>query len=364
MNDMTTTTTGTALALPEATSLESLLKSDEGPRTLLDQIKNAARAAAKAHDAATPAGRQALISLSHKASQSRAEAVRQAKAITEQWRKDTAAVNAGRKVLEDGLAELRDELRAPVTEWEAKEAARIDAHRKNLEFLSLGKFSAMDSPKEIRFHVETLEMYPMGESWEEFEAEAAEKHRVALEQYRLILAAAEKRVADEAELARLRAEAEERARRDAEEAAAKEAAERAERERKEAEARRIEAEKAEAARREQAERDKAEAAERARVEAQEAAAAAAKEAEERRAREMAQAKEREERAAQAERDRIAEEQRRAAEARAKREADEAHRARIKGDIVEALTTMRGAATPEAIADALMAGRIPHLEVKL
>lgn len=364
MNDMTTTTTGTALALPEATSLESLLKSDEGPRTLLDQIKAAARAAAKAHDAATPAGRQALITLSHKASQSRAEAVRQAKAITEQWRKDTAAVNAGRKVLEDGLAELRDEIRAPVTAWEEAEAARKAKHVEAMKVFDTSVASSMDAPEVIRAALAAVEAAPVGECWEEFEEEAAEKRRVALEQYRLILAAAEKRVADEAELARLRAEAEERARRDAEEAAAKEAAERAERERKEAEARRIEAEKAEAARREQAERDKAEAAERARVEAQEAAAAAAKEAEERHAREMAQAKEREERAAQAERDRIAEEQRRAAEARAKREADEAHRARIKGDIVEALTTMRGAATPEAIADALMAGRIPHVEVKL
>lgn len=362
MNDMTTT--GTALALPEATSLEALLKSDEGPKTLLDQIKEAARAAAKDHDAKTSAGRRALISLANKASQSRAEATRQAKAITEQWRKDTAAVNAGRKVLEDGLAELRDEIRAPVTAWEAAEEKRKAAHVEAMAVFDCGASSAMDAPEDIRAALAAVEAAPLGECWEEFEEEAAEKRRIALDWHRNNLAVAEKRVADEAELARLRAEAAERERKEAEEAERKAAAERAERERKEAEERRIEAEKAEAARREQAERDKAEAAERARVEAEERAKAETKAAEERHQRELAEAKAREERAAQAERDRIEAERKRAAEARAKREADEAHRARIKADIVEALTTMRGAATPEAIADALMAGRIPHVQVTL
>jgi hypothetical protein len=69
-------------------------------------------------------------------------------------------------------------------------------------------------------------------------------------------------------------------------------------------------------------------------------------------------------AAQRERDRIAAEREAEAAARAKREADQAHRAKIAADIADALRTMSGRATPEAIAEALMTGAIPHVTVNM
>lgn len=124
----------------------------------------------------------------------------------------------------------------------------------------------------------------------------------------------------------------------------------------------MEKESAEREAREAQERaERAEAEERAR---KEAAEQAAREAEERHKRELEEAERRTEEAAENERRRIAAEAKAAEEARAKREADEAHRTKIAGDIAEALRAMSGRATPEAIAEALIAGKIPHVKVML
>lgn len=124
-------------------------------------------------------------------------------------------------------------------------------------------------------------------------------------------------------------------------------------------------EKQEAARQEQVEREKAEAAEAARREAKERAAREKAKAEERHRLELAEAREREERAAQAERDRIAAEREAEEAAAAKRRADAAHRERISAAIVEAIFALTGRREDATeIAEALMAGEIPHVEVKL
>ena len=131
-----------------------------------------------------------------------------------------------------------------------------------------------------------------------------------------------------------------------------------------AEADRIAAEKAEAERAAQIERDKLAAAEAAKLAAEQAAARQRPDDQVRFVREIAEAKAETERAAQAERDRIAAQEKAASDARAKREADQAHRAKIKASIAAALSAMAGAASPEQIADALMDGKIPHCVVTI
>ena len=292
-------------------------------------------------------------------------------ALTEKARAEIAAVNAGRKSAKERLDALRDETKKPVTEWEAREAARVDAHKEALKLFDLDRATAQDAPTDILEVIASIEALPLGPSWEEFEEFATAKSQSALVKYRADLVAAEKRVADEQELAKLRAEAAERAQRDAEEAERKAEADRqAERERLAADAeKRAEQERAaeaerEAQRQAQAELDRKEAARHAAEAAKAEADKAAREAEERHARELSEARAREERAAQAERDRIAAEQKAKDDARAKREADQAHRERIRGDIIKALKSMRGAATHGDIADDLMSGKIPHVEVTI
>jgi len=364
MRNKPTAETSTALALPAATDLAALFKSENGLTGLLDKLEATVKAEAENLDASTQKGRDGLKSLAYKVSQSKAEMDRQGLALTEKARAEIAAVNAGRKAATERLDALRDETKRPVTEWEAKEAARVDAHKIALKAFDLDRATAQDTPSHIREVIAGIDGLTLGSSWDEFEEFAEAKSKAALDKYRADLVAAEKRVADEDELAKLRAEAAERAKRDAEEAERKAEAERQQEAARRAEQERAEAVKREAERQAQIERAREEASRHAAEAAKAEAERAAKEAAERHARELAEAKAREERAAQAERDRIAAEQKAKDDARAKREADQAHRDRIRGDIIKALESMRGAATPGDIADALMGGKIPHVEVTI
>lgn len=380
MNATTAIEQGTALALPPATDLAALFKREDGIAGIVAQLEKAARDEAKGYDASTKKGREALKSLAAKVSTSKAEIDRQGKALTEQQRKEIDAVNAGRRIADQRLAALRDEIRKPVTDWEDAEVARVEALKARLERMRTAHASlpADATAEQIGALLARVEAAVIDDTWAEFAVEAAlyRDQAIATITHMQTVAIAREEAAAEAarqaeELARLRAEK-----------AAREEADRIKAEQEAAEVRRIEAEKAEAERQARIEQEKKEAAERAAREAEERAAAEAakaqREAEEREAalkreaeeaearhqKELAQAKAREEAAAQAERDRIAAAQAAEEEARRKREADQAHRANIRAEIIEALSAMRGKASPEQIADALMAGAIPHTKVNL
>lgn len=351
---------GTDLSLPHNVTLESLFKKEHGLTEIIEKLSSAARADAMAHDPKTKKGRDGLISLAAKVSKSKAELDRQGKALTEAQRKEIAAVNAGRKFAEDCLAALRDEIRKPVTDWELAEQSRVAAIKDRLAALDADRADANCSPAQIASVMAEINAIETGEDWHEYKHEAEIAKDKALAALRQNLTIAEKREADAAELAALRAEA-----------AAREEADRRRREAEEAEARQIAAEKAEAERLAQIERDKAEAVARAQKEAEERAnaeaerlriEAAQKEAEYKSniAAEAAKA----EAAAKAERARIEDERKAESDARAKREADHAHRARISGEIADALRDMSGNATPELIAAAIMEGKIPHVRAIL
>lgn len=365
----------TALALPAQVDLAALFKQPEGMEAIIAKLEQAARDEARGLSIDTAKGRDAIKSLAYKVSQSKAELDRQGKALTEQQRKEIDAVNAGRSLATRRLDALRDEIRKPVTDWEAKEEARIDAAKLTLAACRDHGMTGIETSDEIRQRAEQIKAIECRAEWAEY-ADMIEAARTSsIDALRAMYAAAVRREEEARELEALRAE---KAAREAAEAErmeqelvareAKEAEERAERERQEAEKRRaeqaarVEREKAEAAARAKAEaeaRAKAEA-ERIKREAAEAAERAAKEAADR---EAALIRERDE-AAQRERDRIEAERKAEADAKAKREADAAHRDRIKAAIVGALAAMRGNASPGQIADALMAGQIPHCKVEI
>lgn len=359
----------TALALPTGDALADVFARPEQIDPIIQRIRDEVKA--HAPDLSTEKGRKEIASLAYKVSRSKTALDDAGKAMTEEIKKQAGQIDAARKKIRDQLDALRDEVRKPLTDWEAAEALRkqsaldaieaVRSHGLPEEYSSADVAEAAARVKAIEAKPEYAEYLP--------QIEAARDNTLA--SLRVMYAAAKKQEDQAAELERLRADAEARAEADRikaeQEAAAQAEADRVKREAEEAEARakeeaaraaRIEAEKAEAAR-VAAEQEKAAAAER---EAE--LARQAREAEERHAREMADAKAREEAAAQAERDRIAAERKAEEDARAKREADAAHRSKIAADIAEALRAMSGRATPEAIADALIAGKIPHVKVNM
>lgn len=352
-----TTDTGTALAIPELTTLQVMFHKPDQIGAMIDRI--AAEARAQAPDLSTAKGRKAIASLAYKIAQSKTALDKAGKDLNEEARKQIAVVDAERRKIRDRFDALKDEIRKPLDDWEAAEAARVDALKARLDRLT-NAAPTEESSDSIRAMIDRVDRAVIDDTWQEYLPHAAKAKDATLTRLRAQLAETERREAETAELARLRAEA-----------AAREEADRQRREAEEAEARRIAAEKAEAERQAQIERDKAEAVARAQKDAEERANAEAErlrveaaQKEEEYKRNIAAEAAKAEAAAKAERDRIEAEKKAEADARAKREADQAHRSKIAGDIANALRTMAGAASPEQIAAALMDGKIPHVKVTL
>jgi hypothetical protein len=351
----------TALALPDTPILVAAFSAPEKMEAILTRIETEVRAVAP--DLSTATSRKAIASLAFKVARSKTALDEVGKEITEDARKQIDTVNAKRRDIRDRLDALKNEVRAPLDQWEAAEVARVaDLEDRLRDFTD--DLPGLDAPSaEIEKVIEEITSIPVDASWQEFEGRAAAAKQGTLNVLQDLLAKAEAREAERAELERLRAEA-----------AAREAAEQARlrAERAKAEAERIEREKAEAA-----ERAAKAAEERAAREA-EAAARAAAEREAALERQLAEAKAREEAAAARERERIAAEQAKAEAERRAREADQARRAQVDLAIREALIEDIECYAPGNpsdaelhwetalgyAVDAIMAGRVPHVKVEM
>ena len=359
-------------------------------RNFVAGIEKRARDEAAQYDGSTAASRATLVSLAHKVARSKTALDDMGKTLTEEWRVRTNAVNEERRMIRERLDALKEEIRAPVTEFEQREKNRIQAHEDALlEIISLGDLPHGCGRDEIENRLHALgDMQPR--NWDEFATKATREKERAYAVLTAALAAELARKREQVELARLRSEAEARERKEREERIAAEAAEKA---RLEAE-RKAQEEQEKAARAAEEQRkaleraqDAAAEAERARIEAEQRAAKEAAEAEARAQREredaerkliaaQKEAAEREEKlkaesaarakaAAEAERARVeADAKRRAQEAEA-RARDIENKTRVLTEIKEAL--MKHAeideATAKAVTRAIHGGKIPHVRVE-
>lgn len=182
-------------------------------------------------DVTTDKGRKAVIALARRVTTTKTAITAAAKGLTEGWRQQTATVNAARKPIEEKLAELAAEVRRPVTEWEAAEAARVERNRALVDDMRQAATVTLDdTAASVEERGRRIHGIAFGEGWSaEEEAEAVAVKAATVQ----ALVAARNRLrqeeADKAELARLRQEAEERAVREAEAQAAQEAEEAARR---------------------------------------------------------------------------------------------------------------------------------------
>lgn len=291
---------------------------------LIEAIEKEARSLVP--DVTTKKGRDAIASMAHKVARSKTYIDNAGKDLVAELKALPKQIDESRRVVRERLDALKDEVRRPLTEWEA-EQERIKAEE------------AM-----LALHVEALAMN------EEFDRQLAARIESDHEMALLMNDAFDREQAEKkAEAERQRIFREEEMVRRAEEKAKREAAEQAQREIDAAAAREREAILA----KERAEREQREAAERAEREK-----LAAVEAERRKAQEEADRIRRE--AEQREQARLAEEKRKADE-QARREADVKHRKTVGTDIVKALVANTSITRDQAI-EALTAikdGNIPH-----
>lgn len=302
---------------------------------LIELIEKEARSLVP--DVTTKKGRDAIASMAHKVARSKTYIDNAGKDLVAELKALPKQIDESRRVVRERLDALKDEVRRPLTEWEA-EQDRIKAEE------------AMNA-----LHAEALEMNI------KFDQELAAKFEADHEMALLMDKDIDRERADKAaEAERQRIAREEEIKRQAEEKAKREAAEKAQREIDAAAAREREAilakERAERERieaQQRAEREQREAAERAEREKQ-----AAVEAERRKAQEEADRIRRE--VEQREQARLAEEKRKADE-QARREADVKHRKAVGVEVVKALMANTSLTRDQAIEvlTAVKDGRIPH-----
>lgn len=351
-----------------------------------DAFYSKVKAEVDAHipDLTTEKGRKAVASLAFKVTKTKTALDDAGKKLTEDKRKEIAAVDAARRNIREKLDELRDEARRPLTEWETAEQVRVDKIADTLaEISNAGQARLEDTSETVEARLSTLEAMELNADLfrEQLPTASAELAR-AIDNLQLAHARILKEESDRAELEALRKEAAERAEREAREAAEREAAEAMAREAEERAAREAQA-KADAAAREERERLARE--EAAKAAAEQAAANAKAEAErkaredqdardrahqealaaERRAREESEAK------AKAEQDRRDREDREAKEkadaeaaAKARREADIAHKSEILRAAKEAVMEATGLPEPKAkaVIQAIASGLVPNVAV--
>ena len=291
---------------------------------LIEAIEKEARSLVP--DVTTKKGRDAIASMAHKVARSKTYIDNAGKDLVAELKALPKQIDESRRVVRERLDALKDEVRRPLTEWEA-EQERIKAEE------------AMNA-----LHVEALAMN------EDFDRQLAARIESDHEMALLMNDAFDREQADKAaEAERQRIAHEEEIKRLAAAAAAREVEQRIQRER------------VEAAHREAVLKAQAEQAERDRIAAEQKAEAdklAAIEAERRKAQEEADRIRRE--AEQREQARLAEEKRKADE-QARREADVKHRKVVGTDIVKALLTNTSITRDQAIEvlAAIKDGKIPR-----
>lgn len=341
----------------------------------IDQIleKIAQDAKSQKIDISTKKGRDECASLAYKVAQSKTFLDKMGKALGEDARKQLDVLNAERKKCVEFLDKLKDEIRAPLTDWENKEKRRIDNYETEIKnIVSLGIHVETNwqnaKPDSLKAYLEQTKS--ISHEWEEFEVRAKEAIANTISKIEKSLEKLEKHENEQAELARLREQEKARLQKEHEEKIAFEAAEKAKRE-------------AELKAKEESDRVAREN-ERIRLEAEQKAAAIqrekdlaiqkAKEAEERVVREKQLAEQRAKQAAEkAERDkaqavenerkRIESQKAAEIEAERKRESNRRHVASINNAILESFRTLGVDETlAKVLISAMAKGEVPNVKV--
>jgi hypothetical protein len=324
-----TDTAQNQLVVIEPTAAVTLFTEGDGINAMLADIRQ--KAASLVPDVTTAKGRKEIASVAYAIAKTKSYLDGLGKGLTAKYKEIPARIDANRKLIRDTLDALKDEVRAPLTHFEAAEATRVTALHDRLTMLKdLGasgghEFTAAD----LQTMLLEVEQAALDDSWQELLPQATVAKELAAKRLGDTLATRLKYETEQVELEELRKKQAEQDRIDRERLIADQAAEGAriqEEDRQRLEREAAQHREQEALRqtqvaigREAQARCDAEAAELARQQAEDNAAQQAEEAATH--------------AAEQERQHIADEQRLKDEEDARRLADQDHRGRIHSSIM-------------------------------
>ncbi len=245
---------------------------------ILERVAVEARNLVEGLDPMDEDDRKKIVSAAYRVSRSKTFIDEMRKSVVKEWKEKAKKIDIEGKKAMVFFDSLKSEIRQPVTDFENAEKDRKKAHEDHLNMireLADVDFMAMPS-SDIRGRLDAVNA--VKRNWEEFEGPAEDTLNAARFKLNESIEKREKFEADQAELERLKKAEAEREKREREKRIASEAAEKARREAEEKaeEARKkIEAEKAEAERRAaKAERDRIDAENKAKLEKEMAVKAA------------------------------------------------------------------------------------------
>ena len=320
-------------------------------------------------DISTKQGRKEIISRARKAASCKSVILDLGFELTEDSRKNIAAINADRNKAEQFLDNLRDEIRKPVTDWEKREEDRISDHETSLILLKCSVSSDMTVDALVKLKDGILEVY--NRNWEEFQFRADAVYKENVDNINACTEQRKKRDVEALELEKLRKELaerqtieakqrEEQAEKEREERRKKELEEVAEKARKAAEEKakedaiKLEAENNRKLAEEKARADKAaKDLENAKIKAENDKIAAEK-----------KAKADAEAAVAAERKRVADKEAAEKQETERREADKKHRAGVQNESLKAIVKVVGDdETAKKILLAIIQNEIPNIRIE-
>lgn len=344
-------TESTSLVVIQPTDVRAFFVESKNLDSILTEIETLATKFDP--DVSTAKGRKLIASQAYAVARTKTFIDGLGKELVDAEKEIPKRIDATRKKVRDFCDELQARVRKPLTDYENAEKSRVAALDQRIAAIQeLGAKATTESPStEIQLWVGELEAIAIDATWDEYQDRA----QVAKEAAKVKLGTALKNrltwEAQQAEIARLKAEQEEKDRIQRE----KEIADRA---RHEAEQKALR-EKLESEQREQAAKDAAARAEREAVEAKE-----------RLAREQQESAERErlaaERAAEQERQRIAQEEANLKAEEERRAADVEHRRTINRAVIAAIMaadTTITAVQAEAVMKAIVLHKIPNTSIQ-
>ncbi|AHG63153.1 hypothetical protein [Advenella mimigardefordensis] len=213
------------VALPPKETALSVYSTSGGLDPYLERIK--AEIDAFVPDTSTAKGRSAIASMAFKVAKIKTAIEALGKTVSAELKEIPKKVDAERKRTREKLELWQADVRKPLTEWEQAEEERQARHNQNV--MRLNQYAANASQE-----IESLTLLEMlgaveatvvDDSWEEFESEGHRAKEKAIASLRAAIDKRQQYEAEQAELAKLRADAEARRIQDEKDRIAREAAE-------------------------------------------------------------------------------------------------------------------------------------------
>lgn len=211
-------------AIPQEKDAAKIFTS-EGIAPLITAIEKEARSFKG--DISTPAGRKEVASAAHKVAKTKVAIDDMGKNLVADYKAKTSAIDAQRKLFRDRMDLLKEEVRAPLTEWEQTEESRkaeLDGRLKLLADVAVFLQTPTSEAISARFQ-DANALYQF--DWQGYQPLADEKYEAIKVFLDAMLKERQTYEAEQAELERLRKEAAARAVKDREDQIARDAAEKA-----------------------------------------------------------------------------------------------------------------------------------------